>query len=493
MSCNSCGDCSNCIRPVNLFTQSMICGVIGQEPITHEVLHLLGNAVGAWMMEEYGAEALVLITHDAKSSSPWLRACLETGLLRHPVYIINENVTATGIAAHIAQRYVDDGKMISCNIMIGADHVSPMVNGFTIIDGETGLTIDEDAQRTITNNYFAMHDAYEAAQEPTIVKEQMPDESELHAQAPHGAHWFIPDISKVYIEDIIAEFTPTAFKTRKIVLDCGEGALSHVAPYIFDVFGANVIVINKESIQHPDRLAKAVEEHEADIGFAFNGEGTRLVAAASNGDVKDGDDILAILMRYTPEKIFVTTEMANQGLDAFAAKRGIELRRVAEDPIALGIAISDIDVENIDTDGGFFIGATHAGHVIMSGFHYLPDALLASLRICTVLHKTKNWAFKTFEKYPRVTATIPIEFPWPLEDAPIADVIMAARRRFSAGRIFAWYDILEPKLHVTSEHEQQGLAQNAAVELATQLAAEFAKKKIQQQVSGLKVEPEAYS
>ncbi len=482
MTCNSCGDCSNCIRPVNLFTQSMIAGVVGQEPMSHEVLHFLGNAIGAWAMEEYGAESIILLTHDAKSTSPWIRACLETGLLRHPLYIINENVTATGIAAHITQRYIDDGKMISFAIMIGADHTAPLVNGITLVDGDTALPIDEKAQRAITNHYFAIHESYHTH-----------EEQEAANRAPQGAHWFIPDISKLYIEDIITEFTPAAFKKRKVVLDCGDSVLSQVAPYIFEMFGAHVISIDKESIQYPDRLAKLVEEHEADIGFAFNGDGTRLVAAASNGDIKDGDDMLAVLMRYTPEKIFVTTEMANQGLDAYAAKRGVEIRRVAEEPYAIGRAISDIDIAHLDTADGLFIGATHAGHVIMSGYHYMPDALLAALRVCATLHKTKNWAFKTFEKYPRVTASIPIDFAWPLEDAPIADVILAARRRFPAGRIFVWYDTLEPKLHVTSEHAHQGMAHTAAVELATQLAAEFAKKKIQQQVSGLKVEPEAYS
>ncbi len=487
MNCNSCGDCSHCIRPINLFTQSTICGIVGQEPMTHEVLHFLGNAIGAWAIEEYGPESIMLITHDAKSSSPWIRACLETGLLRHPLYLINENVTATGIAAHIIQRYLDEDKMISCGIIISTDHASSLANGFTIIDGETGLPIDEEDQRAITTHYFTIHEAYHANEEDLTSAQR----------APHGAQWFIPDISRLYIEDILTEISPTPFKKKKIVLDCADGALSQVAPYIFEMFGAEVIQIDKDSIQHPEELSKAVETNGAHIGFAFNSDGTRLIAAASNGDIKDGDDMLAVLMRYTTERIFVTTDMANRGLDVYAKEHAAELKRISEDPIALGRAISEIDIAHMDVqsqeDSGLFIGATHAGHIVMSGYHYIPDALLASLRICTVLHKTKNWAFKTFEKYPRVTASIPIEFAWPLEDAPIADVIDAARRRFKTGRLFAWYDTLEAKLHITSEHAQHGIAQNAAIELATQLAAEFAKKKIQQQVSGLKVEPEAYS
>ena len=272
-------------------------------------------------------------------------------------------------------------------------------------------------------------------------------------------------------------FRPHFLKGKKIILDCAHAALYKLAPFIFKQFGADVVTINnrpngyninkKCGSLYPSRLQQAVIKHNADIGFAFDGDGDRVILVNRKATIKNGDDILAILSThplYINEKTIVGTVMSNQGLEQFLKKNKKDLVRTS---------VGDRCVSDYLTNCGGLLGGEQSGHIIMRDYMQMGDGIVTALRILEAIEKTKNWDLKTFDIYPQVLINIPVRIKKNLEEPIIAQLIADYKSQLDSGRLIIRYSGTEKLLRIMVEDRTQEQANKISAHLAHALQKEL--------------------
>jgi phosphoglucosamine mutase len=180
----------------------------------------------------------------------------------------------------------------------------------------------------------------------------------------------------------------------KIVLDCSNGATYRVAPETFRELGAEVITLsdqpNGENInlncgsQHPEKLAREVVKRKAQAGFAFDGDGDRVIAVDEKGHVLTGDRILAICAKSMKEdgklrnNLVVRTVMSNIGLSIAFQELGIDSVMA---PVGDRYVLEELQAR------GSMIGGEDSGHLIFLQHHTTGDGIITALQLAAVMRK----------------------------------------------------------------------------------------------------------
>jgi phosphoglucosamine mutase len=157
-----------------------------------------------------------------------------------------------------------------------------------------------------------------------------------------------------------------------------------------------------------DSLCKKVVEEKADIGFAFDGDGDRLIIVDDKGNEIDGDKIIALFAKYlinirkTNSKFpVITTVMSNLGLENFLLNDlGIKLKRSA---------VGDINVIEEMKKNKSFLGGEQSGHIILSEFSKTGDGILAALKvteILSIIKKSTSSIFDLYDNFPQIKVNI---------------------------------------------------------------------------------------
>lgn len=350
-------------QPVRrLFGTDGVRGVANSE-LTPELALEIGLALGAGL----GPHQQVLIGRDTRRSGPMLEAALAAGLAASgvdslllgvlPTPAIAESVPAFGAAA---------------GAVISASHNPYPDNGIKLI-GADG---------------FKLGDAQEAEVERRIADARA-------IERPTGAR--LGDIDRVvnaaerYMTSLGDRF-PTSLAGISVVVDCANGATAVTAPEVLRRVGARVSVINASpdgininagcGSTHPESLQTAVREGGHQLGFAFDGDGDRVLAVDAAGNLVDGDQILAVLAIYLESLglldggAVVTTTMTNLGFRRAMAARGIEVRWTD---------VGDRYVMAEMRSGGFVLGGEQSGHVINLRSGPSGDGLAAALMVLDAL------------------------------------------------------------------------------------------------------------
>jgi phosphoglucosamine mutase len=276
-------------------------GIVG-ETITPELVEQLGRAVTLW-----SGGGRVFVGRDTRGSGPALENAFARGVVAAGGNAVLAGVLPTPAVALLA---LDIGAVIS------ASHNPPEYNGvkFFARDGQK-LT---DAQE---EEIEALLDAPPAA-EPGRVD---PIGIALDSYLEHVLDRFGSDLSGL-----------------KIAVDCANGAYSEIAPEAFSRLGAEVLAVANE----PDGsninvgsgatdlslLARVVPEHGLDLGFAFDGDGDRVLAVDAAGNALDGDQLLAILALALDVDLVAVTVMTNLGFHRLMGEHGIARALVEADP-----------------------------------------------------------------------------------------------------------------------------------------------------------------
>ena len=197
-------------------------------------------------------------------------------------------------------------------------------------------------------------------------------------------------------------------KKFKIVLDCANGATYNVAPSLFWELGHDVISINSSpngininqncGAVDVRNLVKTVVIKKADIGFAFDGDGDRLIVVDEKGHLIDGDKILALFAKYFLSKknkksknIVVSTVMSNLGFENYLKnKLKISLFRTN---------VGDINVIAAMKKNNSLLGGEQSGHIILSEYSNSGDGILAALKITEIMCANNSKASKIFNLY----------------------------------------------------------------------------------------------
>lgn len=242
-----------------------------------------------------------------------------------------------------------------------------------------------------------------------------------------------------------------SFESLKIVLDCANGATYKVAPIIFWELGAQVTAIHNEpdgtnindrcGSQHTADLSAKVREIGADIGFAFDGDGDRLIAVDEQGREITGDHILYICARHLkerdalPNNLVISTVMSNFGFGV--ALRGQGIRHGAA-------KVGDRYVLELMQKEGAMLGGEQSGHVIFLEHHTTGDGIISALQLLVALRRSGRKLSELAAEmpvFPQKLVNVEVVRKPPIEEVPdlVAAIRAAEAELGDRGRVLVRY------------------------------------------------------
>ncbi len=417
-------------------------------PFTADALHALGKAFGEWSVKRYGKEIpKVLIGCDTRESGPRVKADLIAGLQTFPVTIVDGGILSTPAVCQLIH-YQDN---FDFGIVISASHNPYYDNGIKIYDAKRTHLLPEDEETIVA--LFAEH--YQ--------------DSSLQKHEQSSVKIWEESVDS-YIKTIDSFFSQNFLEGKKVVLDCANGATFAIAPQIFEHFGAMVETISTfpdgKNINencgalHPQDLQRAVIEQQADLGFAFDGDGDRVLAVNSNGELIDGDDILALLSLTLNDTTVVGTLMTNLGFELYLEENNKKLLRTAVGDKYIFEKMEELNLS---------LGGEASGHIIIRDYLNGGDGVFVALNVAKLFAENENRGMKLFSKIPQVLINVPVINKNDLSQAPYAQLIQEHENKLDKGRVLVRYSGTENVLRVMTEAQHQGQAQDVAQNLANAL------------------------
>jgi len=305
----------------------------------------------------------VLIVRDTRESGEMLEAALAAGVAAAGGDALLGGVLPTPGAALLVRRYRFDLAAV-----VSASHNPYRDNGIKFF-GPEGTKLSDDDERRVEDGVERPAEA----RRPGRVRE-------LHAA---GAD---------YLRELHARFRNLDLSGTRVALDCANGATHRVAPEIFRRLGAEVTTIAASpdgrnindgcGSTHVGHVANAVRDGDFDLGFAFDGDGDRVLAVDRNGQVVDGDELIALAALHLrrdgrlPGNGVAVTVMTNFGFHQAMEAAGIE---VATTPVGDRSVLAELLTR------GWALGGEQSGHVIETGFVPSGDGLAAGLLLLEAL------------------------------------------------------------------------------------------------------------
>lgn len=337
-----------------------------------------------------GHRPRAVVGRDPRVSGQFLEAAVAAGLASAGVDVLQLGVIPTpGIAYLTGLLEVDLG------VVITASHNPMPDNGIKFL-ARGGVKLDD-----------ALEDAIEQRLGESWSPPTGADVGRITAY--HGG---VDD----YVDHLVSTL-PAPLDGLTVVLDCANGAAHESAPLAFERAGARVVSIHDKpnglnindgvGSTHIDGLCKAVVEHGADAGFAFDGDADRCLAVDSAGGLVDGDQIMGILavaMResgHLAQDTLVATVMSNLGLRQAMSSAGVTM---------LTTAVGDRYVLEAMRAGGFSLGGEQSGHVIMSEHATTGDGTLTALHVAARMAATRSSLAELASlvtRFPQVLLNVP--------------------------------------------------------------------------------------
>jgi phosphoglucosamine mutase len=321
-------------------------------------------------------------------------------------------------------------------------------------------------------------DGYKLSDEQELKIEQMvdgPDAIPVADSDEIGRATRIEDAGARYIEFAKRTYPRDSnLDGLRIVIDTANGASYRTAPTALWELGAEIIRIgdapNGTNINEkcgstaPHVMCEKVRETRADIGIALDGDADRVMISDEQGEVIDGDQLMALITKSLHERGHLTggglvaTVMSNLGLERFLSARGLSLARTR---------VGDRYVVEHMRAHGFNVGGEQSGHIILSDFSTTGDGLLAALQVLAEVKrvgKPVSEVCKMFEPVPQVLKNVKFKSGMPLEDTNVKDAIAEATSRLgNSGRLVIRPSGTEPLIRVMAEGDDARLV-NAVVD-----------------------------
>lgn len=441
---------------MSYFGTDGIRGKFGQMPITPEFALKLGFAAGKVLKRtSLKNKPLVVLGKDTRLSGYILESALQAGLNAAGVYVHLLGPLPTPAIAHLTRAL-----HAHAGIVISASHNPYYDNGIKFFSSE-GKKLPDSLQEEI--NLELEKDLF------------------IEDTANLGKSVRVNDANGRYIEFCKSTF-PYHFDLNnlKIVLDCAHGAAYSVGPSVFRELGAKVIALYNEpdglninescGSTHPEHLQKAVVEHQADLGIAFDGDADRVVMVDKFGNLIDGDHILYILATQAQNKPagIVGTVMSNMALEVALEKANVNFVRAK---------VGDRYVLQALEENGWVTGGEPSGHILTLDKSTTGDAIIAALQVLTVMveqNKALHELVQDFKLFPQVLLNVRLEQmldPYSIP-ALVTEFDKAEAQLKGRGRILIRKSGTEPVIRVMvegdDEHEVNALAQHLADSVRSQ-------------------------
>ncbi|MHB1483194.1 MAG: phosphoglucosamine mutase [Saccharofermentanales bacterium] len=365
-----------------LFGTDGVRGIANTE-LTPELSFLLGRCGSIVLAGEKSHKPKILVGSDTRISCAMLESALVAGICSAGADALICGVIPTPGIAKLVKTYGCDA-----GVVISASHNSFEFNGIKFFNSE-GFKLPDHTEDKIEDLINAENS-----------KKQQAGKNSFNAgDRPQGGlvgHRYSYDNAAADYLKSLKEIMPLELKGYKIALDCANGATSGLAKPLFEDFGADVIAIGSEpdglninkdcGSTHLGKLRELVIQSKCDIGFAFDGDGDRMLAIDSNGRTIDGDILLAIIsldMKMNgklKDDALVVTVMSNLGLDIFARENGINLVKTQ---------VGDRYVLEKMAENGYMLGGEQSGHIIQLEHSTTGDGLLSAIRLMKIISERK--------------------------------------------------------------------------------------------------------
>jgi len=424
-----------------LFGTDGVRGVANTE-LTPELAFKLGRAGAYVLTKKVNHTAKVLIAADGRRSGDMLEAALTAGMCS-----IGAQVYKAGILPTPAVAYLVGCNKMDAGVMISASHNLMADNGIKFFSSE-GYKLPDEMEREIEE---LVNNEIDNIPRPT-------GEGVGTVMICHGA---LED----YTRYLLMTVSPRRFDGLRIAMDCANGATSSVAHIVFEWLGARVYKINDMpdgtninedcGSTHMKSLQNFMKRIGADVGLAFDGDGDRMLALTEDGEIIDGDAIMAICALGLKEKgelakdMLVATVMSNQGLEVFCKENGINLLRTD---------VGDRYVLERMLAEDALLGGEQSGHIIYRKHGTTGDGILTGLQLVSMMASKKeplSSLAKTMDVFPQVllNATVPNNLkPEMATCKPIQDGIKDITDKLgSEGRILVRPSGTEPVVRVMIE------------------------------------------
>ena len=430
-----------------IFGTDGVRGTANLEPVTGETALKLGRAA-AHVFKNLETQSRgrgkhkIVLGKDTRLSGYMLENAISSGILSMGVDVVFIGPLPTpGVA------YVTRSLRADAGIVITASHNPYTDNGIKFFRAD-GYKLDDKIEGQIENLVF------------TGEIENVRPSSEQIGRAVR-----VDDALGRYIE-----FAKSSFPKRltlegvKIVLDCGHGAAYKSSPSVLRELGAEVIVyghspdgknINENcGSMHPEAMCKKVVEHGAHLGIAHDGDADRVLLCDEQGNLIDGDDIMAIAAlemlaeNSLAKKTLVSTVMSNAGLEAAIKAAGGRMLRTP---------VGDKNVIDEMLREGYNFGGEQSGHLIFRDYGTTGDGLVAALQILRILKAKQTPLSKLAQcwtRFPQLVTNVKVREKKPFEQlAGVNQLVADAEKELSAqgGRLLLRYSGTEPKVRLLVE------------------------------------------
>jgi len=452
-------------------------GHVGQHPLVPNFVTQLGYAAGM-VLSRQASHPTFVIGRDTRQSGEMLQSALTTGLLASGATVVDLGVITTpGVAFMVKKMNAEAG------VVISASHNPVGENGIKFFDAQ-GLKLSREIEL-----------------EMEMLLESPIDLGEVE-ETQFGRRVDGRDMRELYADNLVDEHPVNTLEGLKIVLDCANGAASWYAPEAFSRLGADIVVIhasptgkniNREAgsehvRRQPEDLDALINKYGANFGIVFDGDADRVIFVDENGNLVDGDHMLAVLAEYLNKQdrllgnAVVSTTMRNGALVNYFEERDLQF---IETPVGDKYIMAELrkmmSADHKENQIG--LGGEQSGHIIlMDENHATGDGIRSAIYLIRAYLASGRERLadlaESINKYPQVIASAVVAKKIDLDQL---DSVMALKEAIKDDlpgltRLNLRYSGTEPKVRLMLEadnrHSEEELAEKAfalceAVQVAT--------------------------
>ena len=438
---------------LRFFGTDGIRGEYGSATLNDGIAYRAGRAAACVARSMLGVDRpQVIVGRDTRASGERLLAAFAQGVAREGGNVLDLGVAPTPAIAFAAR---NSDAHLACAIT--ASHNPAKDNGIKFFQGD-GVKPSEQLEQ-------ALDDMIAEVSEDGF----NPDETVALVDAS--------GLATDYASAIVAHFPEGLLAGRRVALDCANGAMSSVAPAVFRELGATVDTVaispngsninDRVGSEHPESLGALYATKRYDIGFAFDGDGDRVILSDENGSRVPGEALLAALALDAKERdalpasTLVTTVQSNLGLDSALKERGIRVERTD---------VGDKHIARRMLANGFAVGGEESGHIVLGEFGITGDGLFAAVKLAELVCRQEqpiSALTRIYAAFPQATKAVKVVAKPPISECPVlsACIERLVTRLGEEGRLLVRYSGTEPKLRLLVEAKTKQAVDLAMEEL----------------------------
>lgn len=430
----------------------------GEPPLDAETVTALGIALGDDLLRHGLASNPLLIGMDTRESGPLIAAQLAAGLGQRGVAVEFAGVVTTPGVAYLTRT----GKF-AAGVMISASHNPFADNGIKVF-ARTGYKLPDAEEHEIEEEIFRILPDVKVSGAPPALK---------------------PTFNVRPYLDFLLSTIGAPLAGCGVVIDCGNGAASALAPQLFREAGAEVRAICNEpngrninlncGALHVEQLRKTVLETGAAAGIAFDGDADRAMMISPTGRLVDGDAMMLIAARRLQAdgdlagNVVISTVMSNLGLEKALGRLGIKMIRT---PVGDKYVLEEM----LRRDAK--LGGEQSGHVIFRDYATTGDGMLTALQIlatCARENATLDGLAADLTVYPQLLVNIRVRERKALDQLPrVQDEIRACESALDgSGRVLVRFSGTEPLARVMVEGPNLSQVEAWAERIASAIRSEL--------------------